>query len=434
MNGTSSFSPFPGMQANQAPLTPAAIDKWRQRIRAETFANYQHEMGWAIAGMRIDGTCRPGDRLSDQDTDVALGYFRRALGFLPESARSHVALVTLLQARGRDDEAAAAHAAALAADPAYRERAAVEWAEELLDQHRFDPAIRTLASVDPPPALAARFALTRGRALLGLKRIEEADACFHAAATGDHGNLPELLTGLRQTGIFLRDMVSTRDPDALTAATRTLGLALALNAADADAWAEIGLTAMMSGNVKEGLWRCQRALSIHPTLVPGLRSLGYAYLTQGHYRQAEDTFRRFRHAVTGTPDEVVALCTIGLAEQAQGRFDAAMAHFNAAVQRKPDFPFALTCQGLGWLGLGQPERALGPLEAAADQRRAASILIRGNLALGLQSLGRWDEALAEYRAQRRLGPLTAIHYFESQRPWSAAAAQEAHRRLAATPA
>lgn len=74
--------------ARQTP-TPEAIEQWRNRIRTDTFAQYHHKMGFALA--------------ESGEANAAAAAFGRALDTDPDSFGSLYRLVQIHRAAGRED-------------------------------------------------------------------------------------------------------------------------------------------------------------------------------------------------------------------------------------------------------------------------------------------------------------------------------------------
>lgn len=93
----------------------------------------------------------------------------------------------------------------------------------------------------------------------------------------------------------------------------------------------------------------------------------------------------------------------GVRAHAQGDIDAAANAFQQALGIAPEHPDALNLMGAALMELGQPGRALGFLQRAAQQRRNDPGVL-GNLAQAHFALGQYEEARETFRKASRLDP------------------------------
>jgi len=112
----------------------AAIDRWRQRIRADTFARYHLSMGEAL---EKQGSVEP-----------ALVQYRRAIEILPDLDEAHFRLVDLLQRHGLPGEAEQAHEAARSVNPRYRPDALKRIGIRHLIESRYDEALEAFSEIE----------------------------------------------------------------------------------------------------------------------------------------------------------------------------------------------------------------------------------------------------------------------------------------------
>jgi len=162
-----------------------------------------------------------------------------------------------------------------------------------------------------------------------------------------------------------------------------------------------------------------------------------ATLTNGQIHRWSDSFTLFNHALTVAGPSVVVEDCLGLAVHKNGQLDEATAHFEKALQMRPDDYTALVTMGVTRFYQGRvpeaieyaqaairsqpdaskPHNLLGMAlakqnqnEAALDEVRRASKLapkdaeIRNNLGLVLVRVGRVPEAIDEFHEAVRLDP------------------------------
>ncbi len=97
----------------------------------------------------------------------------------------------------------------------------------------------------------------------------------------------------------------------------------------------------------------------------------------------------------------------------RGRFDKAVAHFDAAIQHAPDNPAAYTRRGMALLGMDEHRRAIDDFDRAlaigvrSDRRRA---IIHGSRGFSWKLLGDFDRAAADYQQALAILPqFSAMH-------------------------
>src|SRR5512135_1990900 len=128
--------------------------------------------------------------------------------------------------------------------------------------------------------------------------------------------------------------------------------------------------------------------------------LGIALAGQGRPDAAIDEFRA---ALELQPDDAAAHYNLGTALAGQGQVDAAIVEYRAAIRLRPDDAAAHT-------GLGTALAGRGQVDAAIVEYRAALLLLLhrapGHTLLGYAPpvRGQVDAAIVEYRAAIRLRP------------------------------
>jgi Flp pilus assembly protein TadD len=174
--------------------------------------------------------------------------------------------------------------------------------------------------------------------------------------------------------------------------------------------------------------------------IAGVALVALATLTNAQIHRWSDSFTLFKHALTVAPPSVAIEDSLGYALQRSGQLDEAAAHFEKALQIKPDDYMSLLYMGVARFYQGRVPEAIqyaqaairsqadGPKahdllgmalakqnrnEAALDELRRASQLapkdadIRNDLGLALARLGRIPEAIEEFHESLRLNPNNA---------------------------
>src|SRR5438874_12641370 len=165
-----------------------------------------------------------------------------------------------------------------------------------------------------------------------------------------------------------------------------------------------------------------------------------ATLTNAQIHRWSDSFTLFKHTLTVAGPSVIVEDCLGLAMHKNGQLDEAVAHFEKALQMRPDDYTALLTMGVtrfyqdrvpeaieyaqaairSQADAPKPHNLLGMAlakqnrnEAALDEVRRASELapkdaeIRNNLGLALARLGRIPEAIDQFHEAVRLDPNNA---------------------------
>jgi Flp pilus assembly protein TadD len=174
--------------------------------------------------------------------------------------------------------------------------------------------------------------------------------------------------------------------------------------------------------------------------VAGVVLLVLATLTNAQIHRWSDSFTLFKHALTVAPPSVAVEDSLGYALQRSGRLDEAAAHYEKALQIKPDDYMSLLYLGVARFYQGRVPEAIDYAQAAirsqADSPKAHNLLgmalakqnhneaaleelrravelapkdadIRNGLGLALAQLGRIPEAINEFHEAVRLNPNNA---------------------------
>jgi Flp pilus assembly protein TadD len=184
----------------------------------------------------------------------------------------------------------------------------------------------------------------------------------------------------------------------------------------------------------------RRVAPLLSAAIAGVFLLVLATLTNAQIHHWSDSFTLFKHTVAVAPPDIHIENGLGLAMGGNGRYDEAAAHFEKALQIRPDDYVSLLNMGATRYYQGrlaeaveyyqsairsQPDAPKGHnllglalamqnrKEAALDEMRRASELapkdaeIRNNLGLALAGLGRIPEAIDQLHEALRLNPNNA---------------------------
>lgn len=404
-----------------------AVDLWRRRIREDTLANYQYNMGVAIE--------REGN------DEIAIRFYREAIRTSSVMTDAYVRLSGLLRKMGHGDEAESLHQQALAIDPHYEShffaRIGIEHVNQLEWQEALAP-LRAALRLDP------RNDLARGHLCLALEMqnaVAEVAETYpvHALTCSpeDAEDLYPKLTenayafyhqqrwdpAIRLYGLAMRLLPEKGEAHAM------IGLALRLRGRPVDAvaalrraiaidpavfwyWHHLGLAHRDLGQMDEALSRMDRSTHVELTHPGALNYKGEILISLGRHREAVET-QRAAVAISKTP---YSLAQLGLALLAAGSVDQAIGALREALRLDGADGFAHANLGLAFQVAGQTAQAI------AQQRKAIALQPgtawpHTNLALALHAAGRPDEADEEHRRAISLQPhLLMIE--ASLRPWA----------------
>jgi len=139
-------------------------------------------------------------------------------------------------------------------------------------------------------------------------------------------------------------------------------------------------------------------------------------LTEHQLRFWQDGETLFRHAIAVTKNNDVALVDLGVALDAQGRFDEALVQYHEALRLVPG-RYQIHNNLGNILGiLGRPEEALAEYREAVRLKPDLAFLHNGTGQM-LARLGRFDEAAGEFAGAARLDPGFASPHFELAKTW-----------------
>lgn len=117
----------------------------------------------------------------------------------------------------------------------------------------------------------------------------------------------------------------------------------------------------------------------------------------------KDGITLWTHTLECTTGNFVAHSNLGLALQAQGRIDEAMAEYRKALEVNPETGDALVNLGLALSQTGRPEEAVA-LYRKALQTDPANVKAVDNLGVALFQMGRFDEAIAQFHVAMQMDP------------------------------
>jgi len=254
----------------------------------------------------------------------------------PSGARGHQILATVLQQRGRADEADAHFARAVALDPNYVS-AHYGWGVALLDRGRIAEAIAQFETAVRLAPSHADAHLNLGNALLRAERPATAVAHYEAA--------------------------------------------LRLKPA-ADAHYDLGLALIATGRAAEAAAHFQSALALNPALPEAHYQLARLADRAGDPASAES---HYNETIRLLPDHADAQAHLGLLLARAERLPAAAAHLRTAVRLRPSDADALANLGNVLLLQGQPRDAIACYEASL-RLRPDDPRTRENLTLAREAL------------------------------------------------
>lgn len=133
--------------------------------------------------------------------------------------------------------------------------------------------------------------------------------------------------------------------------------------------------------------------------------------TEHQLRFWRDGETLFRHAIAVTKDNDVALVDLGVALDAQGRFEEAVGYYRQALKLAPGRYQLHNNLGNILDHLGQTQAALGEYQEAVRLKPDNASLRNGTGQI-LAKLGRLDEAAAEFNEAARLDPGYASPHLE----------------------
>ncbi len=176
---------------------------------------------------------------------------------------------------------------------------------------------------------------------------------------------------------------------------------------DAEAYYQLGLTYLASGNVGNGLAALRHATEINPKHAGAQLKLAELMTTSQNQETLHDAVGRLESVLTASPDNIEATDTLAVAEWRLGKVDAARKRLEEALQR---FPASLRSSiQLARLKLSQndlhgAEEVLKKAEASAPKSPDAAVAL-GELYM---LAGQPDHAEPEFRKALALDAKTGV--------------------------
>src|SRR5438094_884562 len=147
----------------------------------------------------------------------------------------------------------------------------------------------------------------------------------------------------------------------------------------------------------------KHALTVAPPSVAAENSLGYAMQRSGRLDEAAAHYEK---ALQIRPDDGMSLLYIGVVRFYQGRVPEAIEYAQAAIRSQPDAPKAHNLLGMALAKQNRNEAALDAMHRAVELAPKDAD-IRNNLGLALARLGRIPEAIDQFHEALRLNPSNA---------------------------
>lgn len=135
--------------------------------------------------------------------------------------------------------------------------------------------------------------------------------------------------------------------------------------------------------------------------------MGCAWQQTSYWRNSETLWN---HTLACTSQNAVAHTNLANALASRGQRDAAITHFQKAVEAKPNDPECHNNLGLALAGKGQIDEAIAHYQRAL-QLQPDHVKTHNNLGVALGGLGQLDAAIAHFREASRIEPDLAGSYF-----------------------
>jgi serine/threonine-protein kinase len=170
----------------------------------------------------------------------------------------------------------------------------------------------------------------------------------------------------------------------------------------ADLWANIQLAEELKATRQpaEAVRYHTAALALRPNNPGVLLNRGIALEAAG---EVDAAIADYRQAVALAPRYAAAHTSLGNALYAKGKRDEAIAEYRAAIRSNKDFALARNNLGIALYAKGKRDEAIAEYRAAIGNNNdyALAALAHNNLGVALDAKGKRDEAIAEYRAAIR---------------------------------
>jgi tetratricopeptide (TPR) repeat protein len=230
-------------------------------------------------------------------------------------------------------------------------------------------------------------------------RLAEAETAYRAVLALEAAHAD----ALAQLGLILNTRGRHQE------AADHLAASLKANSRNAATWSNYGMALAALGRHAEALAAYDRGLILAPREPSILANRGNALTSLGRTSEAIASYDK---ALSIAPDHLNALYNRGNARLAQQRCADAIANYDRVVALKPDFMPALNNRGNAKLTLGRYDLALEDYQRAAKLApRDAEVL--GNLGTTLHNLNRHRDALAVLDAVIAATPSHALAHFNA---------------------
>lgn len=431
------------------------IQAWRNRIRTETFSNYQYQMGLALL--------RCGDAAN------ALAAFNRAISIQPDLVYAYldriVALHRLNQDMGASLEAISKNtdlvACAAAAVVLGQLNGRYGKEECAIIFPILAPLLPNATNIldniisDSPDIIAWEYVISileiledQGRTVkLRLSEIymdfvrtvdDEADlsrvselairAAQFRPLFADEA-VKEIFRRRQKLRIGTRTVVGGNGDLVTSGVDAVLCRAAKLPLHDPETLYQLGLTMLLQGLWGDGQVSFKRCLDLVEDHVGALSYLALVEFVMGNPDSSLGVFDRLSSIGPKTSSPWVlawARSFGGLVLQAEGQLEKAVERYRSALELGAEYAWAYSNLGLGLLAAGQLD------EAEAVQRKALKLEPNywqfSNLALVLEAQGRHQDALDLHRKSLEFDPEWA-RFRCLVRPWAAETLFQAYREL-----
>lgn len=338
--------------------------------------------------------------------EPALQLYQRYVVEYPADAQARTALANAYRQDGRTELALQAYAEASQIDPNLPDPL-LQQADLLSELERWPEAVDAYtAAVDllrQTPALITEVESAWWQAWSGLARAYNRMGQPESALPLVQ-EIEALRPDLYQLPLLAGDLYESLDrhEEALAAYDRAANLA----PQQALPQTRRGEILLNLERIAEAESAFQASLALDANDATALEGLGRVYSAWGAGASPADFYRaelRLQQAIALAPQNASAYIALGDLYTAYGAPDEAIAHYQSALQAKPDHPTARGKLAKAFLAAGQPEAAL-----AEQLRRQQEAPDDPSVAIALAEiyriLGRFDDAEASYRQAIQLQP------------------------------
>ena len=336
-----------------------------------------------------------GALLQMQRFDEAGASLSRALELNPRNRTARQNLAELRRMQGRYEESVEWYRKVLAKDP-LNSAAHTNLGFALFEWKRYQEAVesmdRALELAPESPKVLDLYLLT-GRALHALGRLDEAEQRFLRAVGNDPDDPAPLidLSGLR----FAQQRIDEANDYLRQAQELAHGNTAALQVV-AEAFRN-------RGRYDKALEAYRAVLALDPEFAMAHAGMGVALFRLERYEEAIESLDRSLSLHSIPPTATARLVLMGRAAQALGRLDAAVAHYERAVEIDPRNPDALDHLAAARFEHTRYQEALD-LYRTLREVRPDDAQVHAKIGVVLHSLGRPAEALRNFERALSLDP------------------------------